>query len=308
MNSTPTACTYGVIAAASLFGTYNDYYIHAVRTHKRLRATAIVDPGIDPRALAAMHADGIVGVRLQWFFLNPLPDMGSNDFLRLCRQLRELDMHFHLNINGGRLVEVASRLMDTGVKLVIDHFGWHDPAPRLAAPSYQGMLRLLERGDLWVKMTSGYRHPDEHHPDWSLPAEYAQDLLHRFGAEKLLWGSDTPFIGHEHVRAMTSPSNDSSGACPMRPCAEPSARTATASTSGIDGGRLRLAHRLCLFWSPVVLMSARSFANVLFRGQFTSNAWPLLRRRRPVRHHDHRPGDGLTKKQTRQRQPEKGLK
>jgi len=190
---------YGVIAAASLFGNYNDYYLEAVRKYPRLRATAIVDPGIGQATLAAMHADGIVGVRLQWFFLQPLPDMASADFLRLCRQLRELGMHLHLNINGDRLVDVAGRLMDTGVKLVIDHFGWHDPAARLAAASYQGMLRLLDRGNLWIKMTSGYRHPDEHQPDFTLPAEYAQDLLRRYGPERLLWGSDTPFIGHEHV-------------------------------------------------------------------------------------------------------------
>jgi predicted TIM-barrel fold metal-dependent hydrolase len=60
-------------------------------------------------------------------------------------------------------------------------------------------LELLDRGKAWVKVTSGYRHPDEHHPDWRLPTLYAQDLLRRYGAEKLLWGSDTPFIGHEHV-------------------------------------------------------------------------------------------------------------
>ena len=190
---------YGVIAAASLFGTCNDYYREAVRTHRRLRATAIVDPAIDPALLSTMNAEGIVGVRLQWFFLNPLPDITSPAFQRLCHQLQELDMHLHLNINGERLVAVAAQLLDTGVKLVLDHFGWHDPAPRLAAPSYQGMLRLLERDNLWVKMTSGFRHPDEHQPDWSLPVEYAQDLLQRFGPGKLLWGSDTPFIGHEQV-------------------------------------------------------------------------------------------------------------
>lgn len=190
---------YGVIAAASLFGTYNDYYIECVRRYPRLRATAIVDAGIDFEALSALRAAGIVGVRLQWFFLDPLPAVDSPEFLALCQRLRELDMHFHLNINGARLVETAERLLATGVKLVIDHFGWHDPVPRLAARSYTGMLRLLERDNLWVKMTSGYRHPDEHQPDWSLPVEYTRDLLKRFGPQKLLWGSDTPFIGHEHV-------------------------------------------------------------------------------------------------------------
>lgn len=190
---------HGVIAAASLFGNYNDYSLEALRNHPRLRATANVPFDIPARELAGLHAAGFVGVRLQWFFLQPLPDTGNADFRRLCGQLRELDMHLHLNINGARLVEVASRLMDTGVKLVIDHFGWHDPALRLAAPSYQGMLRLLDRGRLWVKMTSGFRHPDDHFPDWSLPVEYARDLLRRFGPDRLFWGSDAPFIGHEHV-------------------------------------------------------------------------------------------------------------
>lgn len=190
---------YGVIAAASLFGTYNDYTIRSLRAHKRLRATAIVDTGVDLYTLESMKADGIVGVRLQWFLRKELPDIASDDFQRhLCR-LRDLEMHVHLNIEGDRLVDVASRLMGTGVKLVIDHFGWHDPKPRLAAPSYQGMLGLLDRDNAWVKISSGFRHPDEDAPDWSLPVEYTQDLLRRFGTEKLFWGSDTPFVGHEHV-------------------------------------------------------------------------------------------------------------
>jgi len=190
---------YGVIAAASLFGTYNDYSIRALRRHQRLRATAIVDPQVDFHTLEALQREGFVGVRLQWFFRNPLPDMHGDDFQRMCYRLRDLGMHIHLNIEGERLVEVAARLMDTGVNVVIDHFGWHDPKPRLAAASYQGMLKLLERPNAWVKLSSGFRHPDEHEPDWSLPVEYTQDLLQRFGTAKLLWGSDAPFVGHEHV-------------------------------------------------------------------------------------------------------------
>lgn len=190
---------YGVIAAASLFGTNNEYSIRSVRAHPRLRATAIVDDAVDAAALRSLRAAGIVGIRLQWFFRNPLPDLAGGQFRQLCHALRDLGMHVHLNINGDRLVEVARHIADSGVKLVIDHFGWHDPALRLLAPSYQGMLKLLESGNVWVKMTSGFRHPDEHFPDWTLPAEYAQDLLTRFGAGKLLWGSDAPFIGHEHV-------------------------------------------------------------------------------------------------------------
>ena len=188
---------FGVIAAASLFGTYNDYSITALRKHQRLRATAIVDADVDFHTLESMRADGIVGIRLQWFLRNPLPDIAGEEFQRLCYRLRALGMHIHLNIDGARLVEVGSRLLDTGVNLLIDHFGWHDPGPRLGAPSYQGMLAMLERDNAWVKLSSGFRHPDDHSMQWDLPVEYAQDLLRRFGPGKLFWGSDSPFVGHE---------------------------------------------------------------------------------------------------------------
>src|SRR5262245_55203976 len=71
---------YGVIAAASLFGTYNDYSIRAVRAHSRLRTTVIVDPSIDLYTLEALKADGVVGIRLQWFFREPLPDLDGDDY------------------------------------------------------------------------------------------------------------------------------------------------------------------------------------------------------------------------------------
>ena len=183
---------YGVIAAASLFGTYNDYTIACLRRHKRLRGTAIIDPDIDMYALEALRAEGIVGVRLQWYMLDPLPDIADDDFQRMCRRLRDLDMHIHLNIEGPRLAAPARALMKTGVRLVIDHYGWHDPGPRLEADSYQEMLRLVDAGNVWVKLASGFRRPDR-----DLPAEYTRDLLARFGPERLLWGTDSPFVGHE---------------------------------------------------------------------------------------------------------------
>lgn len=186
--------TYGVIAAASLFGIYYDYTVHALRRHRNLRGTAILDPATDFYTLEALRADGIVGVRLQLFFVDPLPDLSSAEFRLFCRRLRDLGMHIHLNIEGDRLAPVARVLMETGVKLVIDHFGWHDPDPRLQSASYQEMLRLMDAGNVWVKLSSGFRRPD-----CDLPAEYCADLLARFGPERLLWGSDAPFVGHEAV-------------------------------------------------------------------------------------------------------------
>lgn len=186
--------SHGVIAAASLFGTDNSYTLAALARHANLRGTAIVAPEADLATLAALRAGGIVGVRLQYFFVDPLPDLAGADFQAFCGRLRDLGLHLHLNIEGHRLAGVAQVLAASGVRLVIDHFGWHDPAPRRQAASYQAMLRLLDRGNVWVKVSSGFRRPDR-----DLPAEYCADLIARFGPQRLLWGSDAPFVGHEHV-------------------------------------------------------------------------------------------------------------
>ena len=183
---------FGVIAGASLFGRNHAYTLAALARHPRLRATLVYDPAFDGEQLGRLRAAGVTGMRLQWFRL-PVDDLASAEFARTAAALHECGMHFHLNIDGERFAAVAPAVAAWGTDLVIDHFGWHDPIARLAEPSYHAMLQLLERENVWVKLSSGFRRPDA-----DLPGEYAQDLLRRFGPEKLLWGSDAPFVGHEH--------------------------------------------------------------------------------------------------------------
>jgi predicted TIM-barrel fold metal-dependent hydrolase len=184
---------FGVIAGASLFGRHHAYTLDALARHPRLRATLVHDPALDGAQLGRLREAGVAGMRLQWFKL-PVDDLASSEFARAAAALRECGMHFQLNIDGERFAEVAPEVAALGTNLVIDHYGWHDPAARLAEPSYQAMLALLERDTVWVKLSSGFRRPD-----MDLPGEYAQDLLRRFGPAKLLWGSDAPFVGHEHA-------------------------------------------------------------------------------------------------------------
>ena len=184
---------FGVIAGASLFGRNHAYTLAALARHPRLRGTLVYDPGLDAARLGRLRAEGVTGMRLQWFKL-PVDGLASPELARSAAALRECGMHFHLNIDGERFAEVAPAVAAFGTNLVIDHFGWHDPTDRLAEPSYQAMLRLLERANVRVKLSSGFRRPD-----MDLPGEYTQDLLRRFGPEKLLWGSDAPFVGHERA-------------------------------------------------------------------------------------------------------------
>ena len=50
---------FGVVAAASIFGEYNDYVRAALKAHPRLRATAVLSPRTDIRQLEQMKAEGL---------------------------------------------------------------------------------------------------------------------------------------------------------------------------------------------------------------------------------------------------------
>jgi predicted TIM-barrel fold metal-dependent hydrolase len=180
-----------VLAAASLYGTYNDYMIAAVRKHKRLRATVILDPGTDLYTMERMKADGIVGVRLPWIALATIPDITSYEYRRLLRRIADLDWHIHLHVGAGRLPALLPHIEAAGVKIVIDHFGYPDPKLGVNCPSFQATLRSIDTERSWVKLSAGYRvGPDN-------AKLYARELLKVAGPERLVWASDAPFASFE---------------------------------------------------------------------------------------------------------------
>jgi len=182
---------YAVIAAASLFDDYNEYSIEATRRHDRLRTTAIVRPTIDPYVMRMMKDDGVVGVRLQWRHVKDLPDITTPEYRKFFRRVRDLDWHVHINQTADRLAAPIATLQAAGVKLVIDHFG-HPQRGGVNCPGFQAMLRALQNGRTWVKLSAGYRLES---PQVAL--DCAQALVAQAGPERLLWGSDWPFPGFE---------------------------------------------------------------------------------------------------------------
>jgi len=194
---------FGVISGISISGFYNDYMIRQLRQHRRLRGTAIVPPTVDLYTLEQMHADGIVGIRLQLARAEQLPDFRSDAYRMLFRRVRDLGWHVHIAIEGPVLRTVLEPLLEAGVKVVIDHMGHPDPADPLACDGMAAMLQAVDTGHGWVKLSGGFRLSGT--DSWrdpgadldSIAARVAQELLVRVGPDRLLWGSDAPFVGYE---------------------------------------------------------------------------------------------------------------
>src|SRR5882724_9994723 len=167
-----------VIAAASPWGDYNDYTLAAVRAHpKRLRGTAILKPTVDRFALEAMSRDGIIGVRLPFIGLPKLPDITTFDYRAFFRRLADLDWHVHPHVEGEDLPKILPTLEASGVKVVVDHLG--RPEPRAG---FKMLLRSIEKGSTWVKLTGGYRLGPQ-------SKDYARELVRDAGPDRLVWAS-----------------------------------------------------------------------------------------------------------------------
>ncbi len=182
---------FAVISAATLFGDYNEYTMEALRRYRRLRATVILQPGIDSAALARMAGSGVVGVRLSLRRLSRLPDLRDESHQRFFKRLADLGMHVELLAHGVDLPVVLPLIEASGVTLVIDHFG--DPDRRLGveSPGFIAALRSLDSGRTFIKISAAMRLNPQ------VARACALKLLAVAGPERLLWGSDAPFIGHE---------------------------------------------------------------------------------------------------------------
>jgi predicted TIM-barrel fold metal-dependent hydrolase len=189
---------FGVVAAASLYGQYNDYVIRSMRRHPRLRGTAYVRPETDMYTLERMKADGMVGVRLFFRRVPDPPDLSSPEYRLLLRRVRDLDWHVHTLVSGEMLPGVIRAIEDAGVKLVIDHFGKPDEALGVDCPGFKALLAAVERGRTWVKLSGGFRQGSR-----AAAKSYADALLRVSGGERLMWGSDWPFAAFEDSMTYT---------------------------------------------------------------------------------------------------------
>lgn len=183
--------SFGVIAAASLYGDYNDYTLWALRKHKRLRATIAPDPAAELSRLQRLNDQGVVGVRLQLKQSAPPPDIAGFEYRKYLHRLADTGMHLELNAGATHLSRLLPALKDSGVNVVVDHFGLLRSPAGIAGEGFQAVLRALDYGNVWVKISAGFRLERE------LMLAAAEQLLARAGADRLFWGSDAPFVGKE---------------------------------------------------------------------------------------------------------------
>lgn len=198
---------FGVVAAMSLTGFYNDYVVDSLRANRRLRGTVYVPPTVSRGELREMDEAGVVGIRLfrSASSFGTLEDLDTHEYQVLLRRVRDLGWHVHVVGVPEQFGPTLDVLNAAGVKIVVDHFGHVDLSLLERSPHYDAILRSVDLGRTWIKISGGFRLTDAKAPRAARDYAGAREkerrldtfLLNECGPDRLIWGSDAPFVGHE---------------------------------------------------------------------------------------------------------------
>jgi predicted TIM-barrel fold metal-dependent hydrolase len=89
------------------------------------------------------------------------------------------------------LPDIAGRLRELPVPVVIDHMGGFDASAGIDEPGFRCLLSLVETGQAWVKLCA-YRNLLGA-ADFDLGKSFHEALV-RANPTRLLWGSDWPHL------------------------------------------------------------------------------------------------------------------
>lgn len=144
-----------VLVQPSVHGTDNRAMVDALlKDPRRLRGVAVVDPSISEDELDALDRAGVRGVRINVLFAGGT-DLAAAE--KLGERIAGRGWHVQFLVDVGAMPDFAARFADFPCPIVIDHMGHAGPGRAAASPGFGGLLRLLDAGKAWVKLSGAYR-------------------------------------------------------------------------------------------------------------------------------------------------------
>ncbi len=193
-----------VLVQPSVYGSDNTVMLNAMADvgAERCRAVAVVDDDIADAELSRMHEAGVRGVRINVVDVTEgkgvLP---MRSLLKLASRVKRFGWHVEFLMHADEFPDLDRQFADFPVDIVLGHLGYMKTDKGLKDAGFQAMLRLMQRGKCWVKLTGPYRISTEALPHADTNA-FAHALLEA-APEHVVWGTDWP-----HVMVKSAMPND----------------------------------------------------------------------------------------------------
>lgn len=181
-----------VVVHAAVSGRDNRRTLDALRDDPEHLRGVITPPldELDDETIEAWRALGIRGVRYSYTGA-PRADMRIAPE-RVARWV-DFGWHAQVHVEDEQIVELEPLLRNLPGQVVIDHMARIPAAWGVHSEAFLSLLRLIDRGHVWVKLSAPMRLSAEP----SLPYRDAGLLaraLVQHAPERLVWGSDWPHV------------------------------------------------------------------------------------------------------------------
>ena len=140
--------------------------------------------------LASWDRIGVRGIRFSYTG-SAQPDMKID--LALVRRIATLGWHAQVHVEHDQILELEGLLSDLPGSVVIDHMARIPATGAVSSKAFAALLRLLDRGNVWVKLSAPMRLSAEPGPPYRDVGEMARALVDH-APERLVWGSDWPHV------------------------------------------------------------------------------------------------------------------
>jgi predicted TIM-barrel fold metal-dependent hydrolase len=184
--------TRNVIVTPAAYVDNNSITLDAIaRLGTNARGVALLTSAVTDAELKRLTDGGVRGVR---FSQNPPTVTSTFDMIEpLAKRVMAFGWHVQIYLPADRIAaaeDLWNRLPNT---LVFDHLG-HLPEPDgIAHPAY-GVIRLIDKGKTWVKISGAYIDTKVGPPSYADSTTVAQGYV-KAAPERMVWGSDWPHPG-----------------------------------------------------------------------------------------------------------------
>lgn len=180
-----------VVVQPSAYGFDNSCTLDAVaQLGENARGICLIQPDATDAEIEGLHAGGMRGVRfmmlgtaLPWSALEPM-----------AARLANFGWLVTMQLDGRTLPEHEAVLKRLPCKMVIDHTGKFLEPVAPAHPAFQSLLRILDTGKVWIKLSAPYETSKTGAPGYDDVSLLARTLAEKF-PERCVWASNWPHPG-----------------------------------------------------------------------------------------------------------------
>ena len=152
------------------------------------RGVAVVDTSITDAELERLTRGGIRGVRVRML---DTPELPWEMLGEMAARVAAFGWHIQFQMDGRYFEEREALLKGLPGTVVIEHIGkFLEPVP-VDHPGFRSLLRLVDGGRCWVKLSGAYMLSKSGPPLYADIGVLAKELVKR-APERLVWASNWP--------------------------------------------------------------------------------------------------------------------